>query len=102
MNEENIMKTNMSRREQLAYMVAIIDIGGKSLVEKAIKFADDHGIEANMHVGESGEFFKNKDKVAEWMMGQFVDGYENNQYLGYNSGINLSMSFLNKDYGYDN
>lgn len=94
------MKTKMSRREQLAYMVAIIDIGGKGLVDKAVNFAKEHGIKANIHVGQDREFFKDKDRVAEWIMGQFVHGYENSNYLAYNSGINLSMSFLDKEYGY--
>ncbi len=47
----------------------------------------------------SKEYFT-EDKIAEWLMGQFLSGYENNEYLGYNACINISHSFLNHDYYY--
>jgi len=92
----------MTRKEQLRHMVTIIDkspIGSLGL-DEAIVFAKDRGIVANMHVGKSQEWFEEdrNNRVAEWIMGQFVDGYENNQYIGYNSGINIAMSFLEGKY----
>lgn len=96
------MMKNSSRREQLAYMVGLIENSdmGTKLVEKAIEFAKRNGIEANMHIGMSEEFFENENHTAEWIMGQFVDGYETNNYLAFNSGINIAMSFLDYTYGY--
>lgn len=92
----------MIRKEQLAYMVNIINNTKKDGDElhAVIQFAKDNGIEANMHVGNSKEWFEEdrENRVAEWLMGQFVDGYERNQYLGFNSGINISMSFLDGTY----
>ncbi|MBO1583294.1 hypothetical protein [Bacillus sp. XF8] len=92
------MKTKMSRREQLAYVVGIIDNGGR--LEKAIDFAKSYGIVTRMHEGEDKKFFEDDDHVAEWLMGQFIYGFEEHKYLGYNTGINIAMSFLGYRFGY--
>ncbi|MGD6876963.1 hypothetical protein [Bacillus infantis] len=94
---------NSSRREQLAYMVGLIEYAakGSNSLKHAVDFAKKQGIVANIHVGERKDFFEDKNKIAEWMMGQFIDGYEKEEYIAFNSGINLAMSFLNYEYGYN-
>lgn len=92
----------MNRRTQLAYVVGLIDYSDRksSSLQFAIKFAKDNGIYADIHVGME-EYWFNQDRdnrVSEWLMGQFVTGYEDNNYIAYNSIINISMSFLNGTY----
>lgn len=91
----------MNRREQLAYLLGLIEYSQKdgSSVRQAIDFADKNGIRANMNVGMNKEDFT-EDKVAEWIMGQFIDGFNNGNFLAFNAGINIAHSFLNYDYFY--
>ena len=92
----------MTRKDQLSFMVNLIDNSTKGSVEldDAINFAKNNGIEADMHVGKEKEWFNQdrNNRVAEWLMGQFISGHERNQYIGFNSGINISMSFLEGTY----
>lgn len=92
----------MDRKEQLKMMVEKIEKTkvGEPELNNIIQRALDNGIEPNMHVGKPEEWF-NEDRdrrVAEWLMGQFVYGHLKKQYIGYNSGVNISMSFLNGTY----
>jgi hypothetical protein len=80
-------------------------INGKNLikpeVEKAIAFAKENGIHADMHVGEEEEwFYTDTEKlVPEWLMGQYVDGFENHDFIGYFKCVEASMQFLNTEVG---
>lgn len=87
----------MTRREQLAYMVDLIEPGiGSPDLRKAIDFAKANGIVADMHVGKSKEWFEQEKstRVPEYFMGQFVSGYEEGDLIAYNHGINVSRKFL--------
>ena len=102
MNEIVIGGFEVNRKNQLKLMVEQIEetkVGSPDL-DQIIQQAVDNGIEQNMHVGRPKEWFEEnrENRVAEWLMGQFVDGHLKKQYLGYNSGINISMSFLNGTY----
>ena len=92
----------MNRKEQLLQMLNMIESSSKGSAEltKAIEFAKENGIEAGMHVGNSEKWFEEDrdSRVAEWIMGQFVEVYENNQYLAFNTGIKLGRSFLEGTY----
>ena len=92
----------MNRREQLAYIVGLIDYSDRksSSLKFAIEFAKDNGIYTDIHVGmEEYWFDQDRDnRVSEWLMGQFITGYEDNNYIAYNCIINISMSFLNGTY----
>lgn len=92
----------MNRREQLAYVVGLIGYSDRksSSLKFAIEFAKDNGIHKDIHVGKEEYWFdQDRDnRVSEWLMGQFITGYEDNNYIAYNSTINISMSFLNGIY----
>lgn len=90
------MYDEMQRKEQLAYIVGLVrysDLKDLSF-EKAVEFAKNRGIEANIHVGEKNNSFKDKKKFAEWTMGQIVDSYEKKSVLGLDSLIAFSLILL--------
>ena len=92
----------MSRRDQLKDVVERINKstpnGGE--LEGIIKELEESGITRNMHMGAREEFFYEDidTRVPEWLMGQFVDGFERGSFLAYNTGMNLSMSYLEGNY----
>lgn len=92
----------MNRKEQLRGVVERIDNStpnnGKlpGIIDELV----ESGIYSGMHVGKEPEFFfEDLDtRVPEWLMGQFIEGFEKQSFLAYNAGINLSMSFLEGTY----
>lgn len=92
----------MSRREQLAYVLGLVENATPKSAEyiKAVDFARGKGITTDMHVGNSQEWFviDRDNKISEWLMGQFVSFYLEDGYVACNSAINLSISFLNGEY----
>ncbi|KLA04016.1 hypothetical protein OCE55_21125 [Bacillus paranthracis] len=61
-----------TRREQLAYMVGLMNHGGKSGLEAAHEYGKNNGIKVHLHEGNEQEFFEEEDHTAEWLMGQVM------------------------------
>lgn len=92
----------MTRKEQLKRMVETIESieAVNQELNEVINEALTSGITASMHVGKSQEWFdEDRDtRVPEWLMGQFVEGHLKENYIAYNTGINLAKSFLDGSY----
>jgi hypothetical protein len=95
---------NLSRREQLAYVLGLVEVSTKfgHGVKVAAKFAKENGIERNMHIGRDDFIGVDTDnRMPEYLMGQLVDMYEDNEYGALNIFRNLSRSHLEGVYGYE-
>jgi hypothetical protein len=93
-----------TRREQLAYILGLIEVStvhghGTKL---AVKFAIEKGIERNMHLNKQGFLEEDPDnRVPEYLMGQLVDMYEDDNYIALNTFNNLGRSHLEGGFGYE-
>ncbi len=97
----------MTRREQLAYMIGLMSYGGNSGLEAAYEFGEQNGISSHLHEGKKQEFFEEQDHKAEWLMGQVMVLHEYRKsddfdyaahLLTFNAITNRAMELLRSEY----
>jgi hypothetical protein len=95
----------LNRREQLAYILGLMEVSTKHGhgTKLAAKFAIEKGIERNMHLNQPQDFIKSDldNRMPEYLMGQLVDMYEDDNYSALNIMNNLSRSYFEGVYGYE-
>lgn len=85
---------DMSRIDLLKEVIEAVDRSGPSSTGEIALMIQENGIDENMHVGQTQEFFEDKEKVAEWYLGQFLNIINKQSWFAMNSLINQSYSWV--------